>query len=155
MILRGTELKGRSGHEAAWALLQAMYQEETGEKMPPICYADRGKPYFEGSPWHFSLTHTPRHAFAALSRTPIGIDAEERSRQLNPQLARRILSDSEYAQYMSAEDRNLCLLSFWVLKEAAAKRTGQGLTGFPNQTHFTLPSPHLHQLQGCLVAVFN
>ena len=43
--------------------------------------------------------------------------------------------------------------AFWVLKEAAAKLTGEGIKGYPNQTDFDLTDPRVQQLCGCLVAV--
>lgn len=91
--------------------------------------------------------------FCALSQTPIGIDGEELDRKLNPKLAEKILSSTEREEYEQASDRNLALLKFWVLKEAQAKCTGEGLKGYPNHTNFSLSDPRVRQMQGCLVAV--
>ena len=79
MKIASCALDGRTGHEAGRALLAALYREETGLDLPPVAIAAGGKPYFPGSDWHFSISHTPRHAFCALSRREIGIDAEEYS----------------------------------------------------------------------------
>lgn len=148
-------IHGQSGHDAALQLLQHLYYEETGNPMPPILRTPRGKPYFADSPLHFSITHTPYHAFCVLSDRPIGIDAEELDRFVPRTLAGRILSSSEYAQYTEAEDPNLALLTFWVLKEAQAKYIGTGLLGFPNQTAFSLSDPRVQQMEGCLVAIIT
>lgn len=152
MILRSCELNGRSGHDAGRMLLAEMYP---GETLPPIAVGERGKPYFVDSPWHFSISHTPRHAFCALSERPIGIDAEEADRDINLKLAEKILSPSEKAQFDEAEDKRLALLTFWVLKEAAAKLTGEGLKGFLNHTNFRLDDPRVREIDGCLVAVME
>ena len=152
MILRSCELNGRSGHDAGRMLLAEMYP---GETLPPIAIGERGKPYFVDAPWHFSISHTPRHAFCALSERPIGIDAEETDREINLKLAEKILSPSEKAEFDEAEDKRLALLTFWVLKEAAAKLTGEGLKGFPNHTNFTLDDPRVRKIDGCLVAVME
>lgn len=152
MILRSCELNGRSGHDAGRMLLAEMYP---GETLPPIAIGERGKPCFVDSPWHFSISHTPRHAFCALSERPIGIDAEEADRDINLKLAEKILSPSEKVQFDEAEDKRLALLTFWVLKEAAAKLTGEGLKGFPNHTNFTLDDPRVRKIDGCLVAVME
>lgn len=155
MILRSCPLNGRTGHEAAWALLGALYREVTGEEaLPPIAYGKRGKPDFADSPWHFSLSHTPRRAWAALSQAPVGIDAEERDRAVPLRLADRILSPAERAQYDAAPDKPLALLCFWVLKEASAKQTGEGLQGFPNKTNFRLTDPHLTVTEDTVLAAF-
>ena len=47
------------------------------------------------------------------------------------------------------------LLTFWVLKEAQVKRTGEGLRGYPNKTDFSLDDPRVTEMDGCLVAVIE
>ena len=47
------------------------------------------------------------------------------------------------------------LLTFWVLKEAQVKRTGDGLRGYPNGTDFSLNDPRVTEMDGCLVAVIE
>ena len=115
-------LAGRTGHEAGRALLAALYREETGLDLPPIAIAAGGKPYFPDSGWHFSVSHTPRRAFCALSRREIGIDAEELDRNVKLALAEKILSPGERVQFDAAPDKRRALLTFWVLKEAQVKR---------------------------------
>lgn len=148
-------LGGESGHEAGLRLLETLYRHRTGESLPPISRTDRGKPYFPGNPLYFSISHTPLHAFCALSPTPIGIDAEETDRIVRLELADKILSPSERQQYDASPDKHRTLLTFWVLKEAAAKLSGEGLQGYPNHTDFTLPDPRVRELGGCLVAILE
>ena len=150
MRIASCALAGRTGHEAGRALLAALYREETGLDLPPVA-----KPYFPGSDWHFSISHTPRHAFCALSRREIGIDAEELDRNVNLALAEKILSPNEKAQFDAAPDKRRALLTFWVLKEAQVKRTGDGLRGYPNGTDFSLNDPRVTEMDGCLVAVIE
>lgn len=151
----GCPLDGRTGHEAGRMLLAQLYREETGNELPEICRETGGKPYFQDSPWHFSITHTPFHAFCTLSDHPVGIDAEELTRQVNPRLADKILSPGERVQYDAAEDKSRAILTFWVMKEAAAKLTGEGIRGFANHTNFSLDDPRVTELDGCIVAVFQ
>ena len=153
MFLEGRAIGDTTGHLAGRALLAEMYHHYVGEELPHILGTERGKPYFTDSPWYFSISHSKRHVFCALSRTPIGIDAEELDRRINRTLAEKILSDPEREEYEKASDRNLALLTFWVLKEAWAKCTGEGLKGYPNHTKFSLSDPRVRQMQGCLVAV--
>ena len=61
----------------------------------------------------------------------------------------------EKAQFDAASDKRKALLTFWVLKEAAAKRSGEGLRGYPNHTHFSLDDPRVTQIDGCIVAVLE
>ena len=148
-------LDGRSGHDVGRELLAELYQKATGEGLPPINLTERGKPYFPDSPWHFSISHTPRHAFCALAKRPIGIDAEEQDRRVNPKLANKVLSDTEKLRFDRCSDKNDAFLRLWVLKEASAKCTGEGLNGYPNHTDFSPDDPRIQTIDGCYVAVFT
>ncbi len=152
MQLCGRALQpGETGHAAGRTLLRQM----TGEPLPEIGVTARGKPYFLDSGLHFSISHTAHHVFCALSDCPVGVDAEELTRHINPRLAQKILSPGEYRQYAAAQDPNRALLTFWVLKEAAAKATGEGLRGYPRDTDFSVEDPRVQELDGCLVAVIE
>ena len=155
MVIRCRKIENETPHEAGRALLSDTYRELTGQALPEIALTSRGKPYFPGSDLHFSITHTRRHAFVALSDRPVGIDAEESDRAVNPKLAAKILSDRELAQYHRATDQNRALLIFWVLKEAAAKCSGEGLRGYPNHTDFSLEDPRVFEWDGCICAVIE
>lgn len=153
MRLASCKLNGRNGHEVGRELLRSLYWEETGKEMPEILVGKWGKPYFEGHKYHFSITHTREHVFCALSRSRVGIDAEEMGRSVPDSLVRRALSTGEQEQYLAAEDKSRAFLTFWVLKEAQAKYTGHGLRGFPNHTDFRLDDPRVQELDGCLLAI--
>lgn len=155
MYLDSRDLAGKTGHEEGRELLAALYRRATGESLPPIAVGDRGKPYFPDSHWHFSISHTKKHVFCALARCPIGIDAEEVTRKIDLRLADKILSVAERAEFDAAGDQNKALLTFWVLKEAAAKLTGDGLRGYPNHTSFSLADPRVQERDGCLLAVMT
>lgn len=155
MIFSWCALDGRTGHEAGQALLAELYRRETGEALPPIVISPRGKPFFADSPWHFSISHTRKHAFCVLDRENIAVDAEELDRRVELRLAERILSPREKEQFEAAADKIRALLTFWVLKEAAAKLSGEGLRGFPNHTNFSLDDPRVREIEGCLVAILQ
>ena len=155
MILDWCALDGRTGHEAGWALLAELYRRETGEALPPIGISPRGKPFFADSPWHFSISHTRKHTFCVLDRENIAVDAEELDRPVNPRLAERILSPRAKEQLDAPADKTRALLTVWVLKEAAAKLSGEGLRGFPNHTNFSLDDPRVREIDGCVVAVLR
>ena len=155
MIFSWCALDGRTGHEAGRALLAELYRRETGEALPSIVISPRGKPFFADSPWYFSISHTRKHAFCVLDRENIAIDAEELDRPVNPRLAERILSPREKEQFEAAADKIRALLTFWVLKEAAAKLSGEGLRGFPNHTNFSQDDPRVREIEGCVVAILQ
>ena len=153
--MRYLSVKPGQGHEAGRQLLRQMVLEQTGAPMPQILTGQRGKPYFAEGDLHFSISHTKRHVFCVLRSHPVGIDAEEKDRNIDLRLADKILSPTEKAQYDNAPDKREALLKFWVLKEAAAKLSGEGLRGYPNHTNFALNDPRVTQMNGCLVAVME
>ena len=154
MFLQGKKILS-DAHAEGRELLEQMYRQYAGTPVPEITVTERGKPYFTEGSWFFSISHSKRHVFCALSRSPIGIDGEELDRDINLKLAEKILSPMERLQYEEAQDKRLALLTFWVLKEAKAKMTGEGLKGYPNETEFMLTDPRVQQLEGCLVAVIE
>lgn len=153
--MQGKPIEPGSGHRSGRELLEQMYRQYVGDVMPEILVTERGKPYFANSPWYFSISHSKNYVFCALSQKPVGIDAEELNRKIHLGLAEKILSPVERQQYDATEDKALALLTFWVLKEARAKYTGEGLKGYPNHTQFRLPDPRVQQLYNCLVAVIE
>lgn len=155
LALEAEPLDGRECHQAGRALLARLVRQLTGGDPPPILTGARGKPYFAHGDLHFSISHTKDHVFCALADGPVGLDAEELRRRPSPKLAQKILSPNELRQYEAAPDRDRALLTFWVLKEAAVKLTGEGLRGYPNDTDFSLDDPRVRELEGCLVAVMT
>lgn len=153
--IAGVEIRTNDGHTEAYALLRTLWRETTGRPFPQIARTEKGKPYFPGEEFHFSITHTKHYAFCALSDRPVGIDAEELGRKIKPAIAGKILSPGELEQYENAEDKNKALLTFWVLKEAQAKCTGEGIRLHPNHTDFYLSDPRVQEYMGCLVAVIE
>ena len=153
IYIAGCALGSQTGHEAGLALLAQLYRAHAGDSLPPIYRQPGGKPCFADSPWHFSITHTHRHAFCVLADRPVGIDAEELDRQIDLRLAEKILSPAELTRFYAAEDPRLALLTFWVLKEADAKRTGQGIRFHPRHTDFSLADPRVQHRDGCVLAI--
>ena len=153
MIVGCCALNGRSGHHAGRLLLERLYRQAVGTELPKIRLSPRGKPYFEEAPCYFSISHTNRHAFCVLSDAPVGIDAEELDRPVRLSLAKRIFSPEELARFSQAGDPHRAFLALWVLKEASAKCSGLGLTGFPNGTDFSPEDPRVLEWNGCLVAI--
>lgn len=155
MFLEYKTIVPGTGHGEGRELLARMYERFVGGELPEIAEMPQGKPYFINSPWYFSISHTKGHVFCALEKANIGIDAEEAGRKIRLDLAEKILSDSEYRQYKDAEDKRAALLKFWVLKEALAKLTGEGIKFHPNHTNFSLDDPRVTVIDNCLVAVLQ
>ncbi len=155
MVLGVRELNGLSGHEAGRALLAELYRQRTGENLPEIYILPQGKPVFRDSKWHFSISHTKRRVFCALSERPVGLDAEEQDRIVDLRLADKILSPGERQRFAAAVDKRTALLRLWVLKEAYAKRTGRGWGSYLYKTDFDPEDPRVQEISGCFVAVME
>ena len=155
MQLASAPLGELSGHEAGRRLLKKMYEQYTGKPMPDILTEKLGKPYFADKSLHFSISHTKKHAFCAIAPVNLGIDAEEMDRPIKLSLAEKILSPDELLRFRTAEDSRAALLRLWVLKEAAAKRSGEGLRGYPNDTDFSPEDSRIYEIDGCYVAVLT
>jgi 4'-phosphopantetheinyl transferase len=155
LFLASMALEHIGGHEAGRLLLAQLYETHVGAPLPAILTGPMGKPYFADSGWHFSISHTKNHAFCVLADVPVGLDAEEMDRDIRLELAPKILSAGELAQFQAAEDPRLTLLRFWVLKEAQGKLSGQGMKWHPTHTDFTLPDSRIQEIDGCLVAIIR
>ena len=151
MVIRWKYLTNGTGHTAGLALLETMFREETGQKLPPIERTPQGKPYFRNSPFHFSISHTKRHVFCCLSKENVGIDAEEITRSIDPLLKERFCSPEEQLRIQTGDD----LLRLWVLKESYAKFTGRGIGNYLKTTNFSPDDPRIQIINGCYVAVFT
>ena len=147
--------EGQSLHDAGRQLLETMYRSYTGSPMPQILVGERGKPYFATGNLHFSISHTKRRVFCALSQSPIGIDAEEMDREIDLRLADKIFSPGEKVRYEAAENKREALLRLWVLKEAQVKLTGEGLHGYPDKTDFSPDDPRVQIIDNCFVAIME
>ena len=90
-----------------------------------------------------------------MSDRNVAIDAEEMSRKVSENLAQKLLSPEEFAQYQAAQDKSHAILKFWVLKEAAGKLSGRGVTPYPNHTAFSLEDPRITEIHGHFVAVMT
>ncbi len=85
-----------------------------------------GKPYLEGNPVYFSLSHSGNRVFCAVAKCPIGIDAEE-VRPIAVKSAERICTQQEIDYLNTSTDeaeKNLRFLTIWTRKEAIFKVIG-------------------------------
>ena len=99
-----------------------------GEKgvAPTLVYGANGKLYLADKPGtFFSITHSDKWVFLAVSDSEIGIDAQM-PRKVCPRLAARSTSPEELAWVK--EDTEPHFTRLWTMKEAYLKYTGTGLT---------------------------
>ena len=91
----------------------------------------KGKPYLEGAPLEFNLSHSGNVALVAVSWVrQVGVDVE----QLRPlpdldSLAARVCNEGERTSIMglAQADRERAFFALWTRKEALAKASGEGI----------------------------
>lgn len=87
-----------------------------------------GKPFVEGNPVHFNLSHSGRWCVCAVSDGPVGVDVQEH-RIISRAVARRFYSAEEFCR-LDALDGEAYAREFfriWSLKESYIKCIGKGL----------------------------
>lgn len=90
-----------------------------------------GKPFLADHPAHFSFSHAPGLAVAALSLSgPVGVDVEFFP-ALRLESAGRILDSEEYAHVLNAQNPDRELTRLWTVKEAVLKARGGGFNSDP------------------------
>ena len=113
---------------AVYALLcMALQEAGLGYLRPVLTAGCNGKPYIEPLPWvHCNLSHSGAVVACALSDAPVGVDVQAH-RAVEDSLARRVMSDSEYAHWRGCDDPQSYFFAIWTLKESYSKYTGRGL----------------------------
>ena len=84
-----------------------------------ILKTDNGKPYIEGNPLHFSISHSGDRGLIAISDKPIGVDIEIFKDKLRKSVIERF-SAREQAEIADERD----FLIHWTAREAYIKLYG-------------------------------
>ena len=84
---------------------------------------ENGKPYLQGLPVHFSISHSGEYVLCAISSQSVGCDIQQ-IKQPDLKLARRYFSSGEVKLLESAPE---FFHRLWVLKESLGKALGCGL----------------------------
>lgn len=109
---------------SAWNLL---HQILLANELPigDVAFTATGKPFIPDSDFHFSLSHSHGVCAVAVADRPVGVDMEIIKTSYPPHLIERSLTDAEKAVYDGD------FTHIWCRKEAVAKMTGEGITGYP------------------------
>ncbi len=95
-------------------------------------YGEKGKPFLQGCPWYFSLSHSGDYVLCAFSRREVGADLQRIESVDTGKLAGRFFAAQECkALEACGTERSGRRLFFelWARKEALGKLTGQGVAG--------------------------
>ena len=88
--------------------------------------AKGGKPSLADCPLHFCISYTADTVAVAVSPHPVGLDIEL-LRPIRDGFAARWMTEEEQASIAASPDPDATLLECWVRREAAVKRSGEGL----------------------------
>ena len=94
------------------------------EQCPEILKDEMGKPYLEGNPLHFNVSHSGEYLAIAISKYPVGIDIQE-PKLIKDGMFRKVVQPEE--DCLIGEDRQKDFLRLWTLKESFVKAEGKGL----------------------------
>lgn len=89
-----------------------------------------GKPYLEGNPLYFNISHSGEWVVGIISDHLVGIDVEE-IKKPDLGIAERFFTKAEYIGLSSIKDealRQKMFYMFWSCKESYIKMVGKGLT---------------------------
>jgi len=97
----------------------------------PLRRGHRGRPYIDGSPIDFNVSHTRDVAVIAVTRgARVGIDIEHQDRTANAaRLAGKLMTGRERLALgpSGTDDHRRRFLRAWTCKEAMSKATGDGI----------------------------
>lgn len=122
--LEGRKGAARRASCSAWQLLYEVLQKH-GLPIAEVTFTESGKPGFADPGLMFSISHSGGLCAVAVADRPVGVDVELCRERYHPRLIERSLTASEREVFDGDFTR------LWCRKEAAAKMTGEGITGYP------------------------
>lgn len=124
------------------AVLEQMPQGEKGQSFDVrYRYGAQGKPFFADLSLYFSLSHSGRAVFLAVSQEEIGADIQNVRRADWRALAKRFYGKRDLCELENCGDTEQAKKLFyrlWAQKEAYGKLTGEGVAGVLNRE---IPGP--------------
>ena len=131
----------RMQSEAGYALLGELYRAYFGKESPAVCFAPSGKPYFDGAGEpRFSLSHDGAVVACVIdTEEEVGLDVacvrmDTVTKGKYRHILSRVYSEEERAFVQGGateEETARRFYTLWAKKEAATKKTGEGLFGMP------------------------
>lgn len=127
--------KGKAASLAAGLLLRhSLFLQ--GFFDPTLSVDAKGRPFIEGDPVFFSLSHSEDYAACAVSRYPVGVDIQ-RVVPVRERVIRRFCTGEEQEWLASQPDQTTAAVLLWALKESYLKASGE-LTETVFQTTFLI-----------------
>lgn len=120
--------------DGSWEpILGEILKEDHGiHPCPRIVYDMEGKPYLQGNPVYFNVSHSGEYLAVAVSKSPVGVDLQK-SKQIRDAMFQRVVQPQE--KMLIREDAQWDFLRLWTLKESFVKAEGKGLR-IPFQSYY-------------------
>ena len=135
------KVRSKLSHLTAWDLLGAAMLRDFGIRHVKAARTGLEKPQLTDTPLCMNLSHCADLAVCAVSRIPVGLDAEI-MRKMRENLLPRICTPEESAYILAQNDKNRAFTRIWTLKEAYGKWSGEGIR-IPLETVGFRLEPHL------------
>lgn len=134
-IARLKNEKAKKESILAWLLFRFACDEQKIENRK-LGFEKNGKPFLCSGQMQFNLTHSDGLSMCAVSKSPVGIDAEKK-RTFSPSLLKRITGEKEHEAVLKSDDANCYSTKLWTLKESFFKQSGEGLCAGLKTTDFS------------------
>lgn len=109
-----------------------------------ILQSEKGKPYIDGLPVHYNVSHTGNMWMCIAGPEACGIDIQQETECDYEKIARRHFSEAEQAY---VRNHGICgFFKIWTRREAYGKYTGQGFYG--QMPEFAGEDGSLHEFTG-------
>lgn len=90
-----------------------------------VAYDENGRPVTDNGMF-ISISHSGNFSVCAVSEYPIGVDIEKIGNDID--IAKEIMTDREYREFLSSDDKKRFFYELWTGKESIIKREGVGLS---------------------------
>lgn len=108
----------------AGLLLRSLLLQK-GLPLDALSISEKGKPFLNGSDFHFNLSHSSGYVVCAFGSAPCGIDIQQEKEDRSG-IARIFFTESENA--LVQEYGKAMFTRIWALKESYVKYKGEGLS---------------------------
>ena len=122
-------VQGKKASVVVYLLLRiALFENYDINENVGFIYKDKGKPVLKDYPdIHFSLSHSHNTAACVVADFETGVDVQKITK-VSDRVAERVLTNDEYAGFLSSNEPDSYFCEVWTIKESFLKKTGQGIT---------------------------
>lgn len=131
-------------HDAGINLLDEKLEEIFNVKnaRENYCSSLNGKPYLKNSSINFNISHCNNIVVVIISNKNVGIDIED-IKEFKKSIIRKVLTNNELIDLLSANNKNEYFFKLWTLKESFLKAIGTGLSYGMQNIEFSIKDKNI------------